>query len=420
MSLHEYDFDNRFVCPDCFADQGIRDFIARSASSNECSFCGSVSEVPIAAPFKEVARHMSDCLRTEYDDAANCLPYCSGDGGYQGTTWDTWDLFVEQICLELPRDEDDNLLQALLDRIGYITWCQANPFSLNYGQHTRYSWEHFCTVVKHERRYFFADGKDGDGEVLSPAEVLETILAHAEHVGLCEDHKPGALRLVRARYQAPSEQWLTPAELGPPPLSKATRANRMSPAGIVMFYASDDVETALRETALPDNYGTYALGTFVNRRGVRILNLYNLPPTPSLFAEIPDSLAYDPRKALQFLQHISREISQPVTRDGREHIEYVPSQVVTEFIRSRGLGARRVDGIAYASAVHDGGVSYVLFADQSNLVAGEDADCINRDTWLELVDRTQRVVGTDDLAQWANFYDHEYEFIGRESDDSKC
>jgi hypothetical protein len=65
----------------------------------------------------------------------------------------------------------------------------------------------------------------------------------------------------------------------------------MSPAGIVMTYVSEDAPTALHETA--NEVGTYAIGTFRTRRDIRILDLAELPPVPSLFEEVPDSLEYD-------------------------------------------------------------------------------------------------------------------------------
>jgi hypothetical protein len=79
----------------------------------------------------------------------------------------------------------------------------------------------------------------------------------------------------------------------------------MSPAGIVMTYVSEDAPTALHETA--NEVGTYAIGTFRTRRDIRILDLAELPPVPSLFEEVPDSLEYDPRRNLVFLHLLARD-----------------------------------------------------------------------------------------------------------------
>jgi len=49
--VSQYDHDPRFVCADCFGDQGIKGFIESYAKSNECSFCGAAADDAIAAPF---------------------------------------------------------------------------------------------------------------------------------------------------------------------------------------------------------------------------------------------------------------------------------------------------------------------------------------------------------------------------------
>lgn len=404
MSSHDYDYDHRFVCASCFTDEGIKGFIEGALKSNECSFCGTEADEPIAAPFKDVATHINESLYQEYDDAANCMSYVSADGGYQGETWPTYELLMDVIALELPRDEDESLSKALVDRLDDNAWCQRNPYSLTYAQETKFSWKRFCQVVKHQRRYFFCDGDNQDREILSPGELLETILDYAGKIGLIVRLDRGALRVTRARLQRDGKKFESALDLGPPPLAKATQSNRMSPAGVVMFYGSDQAETALRETAQSLGAGTYAVGEFSNGREILLLDLANLPDVPSLFYEIPDSMEYNPRRVLQFLHHVSWEISQPVARDGREHIEYVPSQVVTEFVRSTSTDAGRIDGIRYPSAVHPGNASYVLFADQDNVAAPNDEGPSLRDDdhWLELVTRLEHQVSEESVGRWRN------------------
>ena len=84
------------------------------------------------------------------------------------------------------------------------------------------------------------------------------------------------------------------------------------------------------------------------------------------------------------------EMSRRIERDDRVHIEYVPTQVVTEFIRAKVIwGESKVDGIRYASSVKKGHASYVFFADQSNVV-GTPASGVADDGWLRLADMRRR------------------------------
>ena len=57
------------------------------------------------------------------------------------------------------------------------------------------------------------------------------------------------------------------------------------------------------------------------------------------------------------------EFAQPVEKDGREHVEYVPSQIVTEYVRYRlpeRIG-KPIRGILYPSARKSRGIGCVLF-----------------------------------------------------------
>jgi len=41
----------KFVCPECFEDYAIREFVVAHASSEECSYCGKSATEPIAAEY---------------------------------------------------------------------------------------------------------------------------------------------------------------------------------------------------------------------------------------------------------------------------------------------------------------------------------------------------------------------------------
>ena len=74
-----------------------------------------------------------------------------------------------------------------------------------------------------------------------PGEILEKIFEYAEFSGQFVK-LPSGTTLRRARYEDQEGTWKTPEELGPPPVGKANQSNRMSPAGIPMFYGCDDEE----------------------------------------------------------------------------------------------------------------------------------------------------------------------------------
>ena len=81
------------------------------------------------------------------------------------------------------------------------------------------------------------------------------------------------------------------------------------------------------------------------------------------------------RKVLGFLQDFIYDFSKPIDRDGKEHFEYVPTQVVTEYIRHRLVDneGRKIDGILYKSAANSGKQAMVIFAGPEHCGAVQDA-----------------------------------------------
>ena len=390
----ELTFDGKYVCTGCFEDEGIREFIMIDVVQAQCSFCDeSCGREPVAR-FTDVVEHIQNCLFHEYDDAVNWMYLDSDTREPMNVILDASDV-LEGVGLKLPRDDGDQLLEALIDELSEISWSEQNPFGISPQDQIRDSWERFCEVVKHERRYFFEDIEDGfEFDANSPGQILTRIFEYAEEIELFETI-PADKTLFRARYQKPGTALTTALDLGPPPVEAATQPNRMSPPGIPMFYASDEAETALRETV--DRNGTYALGFFKTLRDMTILNLKDLPPTPSLFQACSETSGPWNRILLRFLNHVAREISAPIDRDNKVHIEYVPTQVVTEFVRSKvSTGDRRIDGIKFESSLHAEHACYVIFATQHDLVVPEnDRWGLGLKQWLKLIDVREVCASTE-------------------------
>jgi hypothetical protein len=239
--------------------------------------------------------------------------------------------------------------------------------------------------------------------LLSAAELLDLIFEYADQIGIIRP-LPQATRLFRVR-KGPA-RGRTALDLGPPPPERATQ-NRMSPAGISMMYASEDPETALRETA--DDAGRFTVASFLTEREALIVDFARLPEIPSIFVKTSDSLEYDPRRLLIFLHALARDISRPIERDNRVHIEYVPTQVVTEYLRTKStIAGQKIEGVRYSSSRHQGGSSLVLFANPSNVMRASgdpDEQFGVGDRWLRLDNLAERDVTEDERATWNSLGD---------------
>ena len=137
----------------------------------------------------------------------------------------------------------------------------------------------------------------------------------------------------------------------------------MSAAGIPAFCGALDEATAIAETSRGN--AAVSIGTFELMRNVSVLDLSRLPDIPSIF----DQQQIDLRAPLRFLHHFRWKISEAIELDGREHIEYTPTQVVSEFIkhRFRDADGRNVEGVLYPSARREDGTNIILFIKSENV-----------------------------------------------------
>ena len=251
-----------YVCVNCFDEPGLVSFIESKAVECECYFCGTVDSKPIDTHIDDVSEHFLRCLSEEYDVANNLLGW---EGDFIGQTWDTYDLLSAELGLEFPQGNQDKLLPELVGSRLDQRWCDASGYRLNDQEVARYSWELFRRVTQQQRRFFFMDltRNSYDPDVYSPAEVLSTTFDYAGDISLFQSI-PSGTQLFRARWEGTSSYYRTATELGPPPPDKAVQSTRMSPAGIPMFYAGDEVDTALKETA--SEPGRFAVGRFETTR----------------------------------------------------------------------------------------------------------------------------------------------------------
>ncbi len=112
------------------------------------------------------------------------------------------------------------------------------------------------------------------------------------------------------------------------------------------------------------------IGCFEPVEDLFVVDLHDLPEVPSLF----DEARRDSRALIRFLRGFAEELSRPVERDGAGHVEYVPTQIVTEHLRNvfRDYADHPVDWFVFASAQSQGGRCIVLFADRVGCLEKDD------------------------------------------------
>ena len=262
---------------------------------------------------------------------------------------------LDTIELGLPRDTNGWLHSEIVGRMQEEPWCDFDVGALELDHALWSSWEAFCETVKHKRRFFFhATGRD-DQDSLTPASLLKSIATASEELGLIAEF-PVGLELWRARSDLSKGRRVGPSDFGPPPVEYALQSNRMNPAGIPMLYLASTKTTALKETRST----SAKLGLWRAARPLRILDLRSLPPVPGMFSDATRSSAL----TLRFLHDFADDIMRPVDRSTHVDINYLPSQVVTEFMRDHAFEGGQLDGIAYGSTVSSRGWNVALFMGQ--------------------------------------------------------
>lgn len=357
-----YPLSDKHVCSDCVGDECIRGFIESQAESLKCGFCGKESSEPIAADINEIIEYILDCVSTEWgnpDDEG--VPVEGGE--YVWPVTDSYDLFLDEIQLDANPDVTEAIIQACVDRLWVKKDYRTADLMLS-------GWALFVEEIKHHRRYFFSLEEDDRFSFdILPSEFLDRLGEEISALELIKTLTTSDM-IYRVRIHDPNVTLSTAAELGSPPTELALYPNRMSPAGIPMFYGSFDIDTAIIETYEPkkNRQSVATIGKFKPRRKLIVLDLTSLPEVPSIFDEHRGYL----RPTIMFLSAFVEELRRPVEKDDKTHTEYVPTQVFTEYIRHayKFDDDIRFEGIIYPSAIDPSGISCVLFV--------ENGDCCDK------------------------------------------
>ena len=346
------------VCSSCVADYALREELQEYEVRGQgpCLACGQ----DLSAPFDILLDVFVDGIKFLYDDALNSVPYVSSEGGFVGApVEDTWDL-IDRFWDMFEDESSDKIIQELRLHIADITWVdRRDP---DYGPEALLdaAWLTFSRVITHETRYVFWLGT-GDREPnghpweIDPASALMRVGQLIDELGMFRQ-VPQGHRFYRARtFARGTEAPTTAKSLGTPPVHLSLQGNRMSPAGIPMFYAGEDPKVVLDEVSVRTEHRLASVGEYAATIPFKVVDLTNIPPVPSPF----DRAKRDNTWKIQFLGSFVRRMSEPI-RAGRDQVDYVPTQVMTEYLLRVHWGRDEVRGIQYPSAAHDAGVSLVI------------------------------------------------------------
>lgn len=348
------------VCANCIDEDALREFILQEGETGEpCSYCDASEQNEATVEFNDFVKKILTGIRSEWGN-----PSDEGVGweqGWVGDVQDTYDVLTENLEIEFA---NQSLFNDVVFSLRDNEWCRKNFYELPLHKALLYGWEEFTNVVKYVSRYVFLNRNDSSSEYrgseeIPPSDFLYTFGEVLSRCNLLSDLATGT-PLYRLRTHSKNETLNSAAELGAPPNTVAVISNRMSAAGIAAFYGAFKVETAIAETCSAVTEPTSAtVGHFKTIRNLCVADFTKLPEIPSVF--VPNSHLM--RHSVLFLRDFLRDFTAPIEKDGREHIEYVPTQIVAEYLRFiyRAPDGRPIDGIIYESSRNEGSKACVLF-----------------------------------------------------------
>ena len=324
-----------FVCQACLADQYLSEIL--TPLPRKCAVATVIVQVRhISILIDEIMA----AIREDFGDPTNELPYDSKEGGWQGSVYDNYEILDQ---LDHWTDRDD-LVADVATALSEREWCRKDYFGLDKFQVLNYGWDRFKQQIIHRTRYLFMMSDEGspyDGHgSIRPARMLERLCE------LFSEHRmfrtiDAGMNFVRARVTKRCERPSTAKESGTPDERDARYANRMSPAGIPMFYAALHKNTAIAGDIRFDcgnlNELAISLATFRTSRSLVLLDLVKLPSQPSCF----DREKRHTIKTIRFLWNLKDDLTKPIDKDGREHVDYVPHRSLRNISATRSSTEKR-------------------------------------------------------------------------------
>ncbi|WP_430389049.1 HEPN-associated N-terminal domain-containing protein [Dyella sp. 20L07] len=369
---HESD---KHACPRCVGDSYLKKIVRSDLTSPRCDYCGRRSHIPIAASINVLLEVIYPAVNAYFNEPSDAgVPWDEGE--YQVEGWSMGEI-LESLGFDGHADLVQDVIDAEANDAGWVPaagghWASSHEHDLLLA-----SWRAFAHTVKHVTRFHFSNMPPSESNGPGDIDIRDWLPALGKQLKPLVTTLPVGTEVFRARIQSPDHPWRpTGDQLTAPPPEKAT-AGRMNPAGIRYLYTAFDKATALREVGImnPPTDPVY-VASFTLTRPLRVVNLTKGVLLPSSF----DLGHKGKRERVLFIRGFIRAISAPVIKDSREHLDYVPSQVVCEYLAQvfQTKGGERLGGLIFPSSVHEGGRNLVVFPSEEHFTQGFHGVTFNR------------------------------------------
>lgn len=371
MEEHGYGFltsGEKYVCSHHFEDIYLNQYIEHHGETGVCTYCGRKGTV---IDMSDLANHIAMTISIYFNDI---------DSEYLPLSSSYFDNEEEQIpgikqvgCYAVPENTDvfedtfemmeelglhtdcDNLNDDIDHLFENKIWIKKDPFELWLNQKKELQWKRFSKMVKHSRRFtFLAMSRVGGSDNI--LEDLGAILRYTD--GILHTITTGTTLYRTRSLDKEIDDSFGFNDITSAPDVYAGQC-RMSPAGVSMFYGAFDMDTAVAESIKSVNEKVLIIGEFKTVRELTVVDLTALTREVSIWM--------DKWEAVSFLKSFHNDITRPLLNDAKEAIEYVPSQIFTEYLRwmFTDKKGRNIDGLLYKSSKTNK-ANVVLFCNNEN------------------------------------------------------
>lgn len=358
---------DKSLCIKHIEDNTIKRFIRKNYANGYCDYCKKELKV---VSLEDLLEFMMLGISNFYEDAANFMFYESREDGYFGETFDPDELIQERIGLETDPFE---LTEDIVNSIEGVAWSKPDMYYDTEQDELMYQWSFFKNLIKHKSRYLFQQNQSSD-KSQNAFEILKEVGQITKSLRLIKKIEKGRI-IYRCRQHHSSQVINELKSLVAPPDEYAIYPNRFSPSGISMLYSAFDPKTAFLETINREDKkkDSITISKFKLKKEIYVVDFNKLPTLPSIF----DHKKVKTHYLIRFLHDLVRDFTKGIKKDGLEHIEYVPTQVVTEYFRYTFNKNRQnsIEGIVYPSSKNKSESSSVIF--------WNNKECLEN---LELVD----------------------------------
>lgn len=315
-------------CAECFCDAQIRAIINANNQIGDCNFCGQKNVSVYSVDGQSDLSDLIGAVMSIYEESDD------GEPLFQ-LLIDDWNIFNNQLL------SATNLLEAFCsivfgddEKNHNINVRIPRNYLEHYGIFSGHSWGEFSLVIKEKNRFYNSFFK---------ADQFVSFLTYSI------TKYPRGTIFYRARIWS-NENGYGIHEIGAPPLGKR-KSGRVNPEGIGVLYLTSDEKTALNEVRA-SAFDFVSVGMFRLIKDIHVVNISGLNDiSPVLYSSALESLAAN----IKIFGDIAKEIAKPLRRNDSP-LEYLPTQYITEFIKSKGYA-----GVEYTSTMGTGGTNIAVF-----------------------------------------------------------